>query len=208
MILSHIETQTVPDEPLICPVAPGAALVRLSEVIGAFGRHDAAENMASLRLAREELLNALEGGNQEAIGQALRGAQDALIACYQACENVELCVAAKFPLPDKVSPKSRHLEPIDLTSLQMTYARFGKQVMVSFAFRDAPGATAYWLREVRYIDNERAEWARLEDQIVESFTPQFSRVRLPPGTRHFRIEARNPSGGIVSDEFTIQVPEI
>ncbi|HEY0074067.1 MAG TPA: hypothetical protein VGB77_08205 [Abditibacteriaceae bacterium] len=208
MILSHIETQTVPDEPLICPVAPGTALVRLSEVIGAFQQHDTAENMTSLRLAREELLNALEGGNQEAIGLALRGAQDALIACYQACENAELCAAAKFPLPDKVSPTARHLEPIDLTSLQMTYARFGKQVMVSFAFRDAPGATAYWLREVRYIDNERAEWARLEDQIVESFTPQFSRVRLPSGTRHFRIEARNPSGGIVSDEFTIQVPEI
>lgn len=181
--------------------------MRLSEVIGAF-EEEKSETVASLQAAREELLKALEGGNQETVGVALRGAQEALIACYQACASEELCAAAKFPPPGKVSHKTRHLEPVDLTSLQVTFARFGKQVMVSFAFRDAPGATAYWLREVRYIDNERAEWARLEDQIVESFTPQFSRVRLPSGTRHFRIEARNPSGGLVSDEFTIEVPEI
>jgi hypothetical protein len=184
------------------------ALARLSEVIGAFEQHSPVQDVATLRQAREELLSALEGGQQEVIGAALRYAQEALITCYESCGNEGLCAAAKFPLLGRVSHKARHLESVDLTSLQVTFARFGKQVMVSFVFRDAPGATAYWLREVRYIDNERAEWARVEEQIVQSFTPQFSRVRLPSGTRHFRIEARNPSGGIVSDEFTIEVPEI
>ena len=207
MILPNLAPQAVPDEPLICPVSPGTALVRLSEVIGAFEQENG-QDITRLRLAREELLSALEGGSQDAISEALHNAQEALIVRYESCDSEELCAAAKFPPPGKVSYKARHLEPVDLTSLQVTFARFGKQVMVSFAFRDAPGATAYWLREVRYIDNERAEWARLEDQIVESFSPQFSRVRLASGTRHFRIEARNPSGGIVTDEFTIEVPEI
>lgn len=207
MILPNLAPRTVPDEPLVCPVAPGTALVRLCEVIGAF-EQASGQDVTRLRLAREGLSSALEGGSQEAISEALRNAQEALIASYESCDSQELCAAAKFSQPGKVSHKTRHLEPVDLTSLQMTFARFGKQVMVSFAFRDAPGATAYWLREVRYIDNERAEWARIEEQIVQSFSPQFSRVRLPSGTRHFRIEARNPSGGLVSDEFTIEVPEI
>lgn len=206
MNLTNAAPIVVPDEPLICPVAPGAALARLSEVIGVLAQY-ADEKAAPLRGARENLMTSLESLSQEAVEQALRGAQEALIACYESCDSA-LCEAARFPAPGHVTYKSRHLEAVDLTSLQVTCARYGKQVMVSFAFRDAPGATAYWLREVRYIDNERAEWARLEDQVVQSFAPLFSRVRLPSGTRHFRIEARNPSGGIVSEEFTIEVPEL
>ncbi len=204
MNLITVAPAVVPDEPLICPIAPGSALARLCEVIGAFENDDETD---VLRAAREELVTALESGAQDAITQALRHAQDVLISFYQAGSE-EFCAAAGFPPPGKVTHRARHLEPVDLTSLQVTCARFGKQVMVSFAFRDAPGATAYWLREVRYIDNERAEWARLEDQVVQSLAPLFSRVRLPSGTRHFRIEARNPSGGIVTDEFTIEVPEL
>ena len=207
MNLTSIAPVVVPDEPLICPVSPGAALMRLCEVIGALQKNDTTETLASLRAAREELVSALESGASENIAQALRGAQEVLTACYSGGSE-ELCLAAGFPAPGTVTHKSRQLEAIDLTSLQVTCARFGKQAMVSFSFRDAPGATAYWLREVRYIDNAREEWARLEDQTIQSFTPLFSRVRLPSGTRHFRIEARNPSGGIVSDEFTIEVPEI
>ncbi len=207
MNLSPVAPIVVPDEPLICPVAPGTALVRLSEVIGALEKNKAVAQTAPLRAAREDLMDALENGAQDAIEQTLRAAQEALIACYQAGDE-ELCAAAHYPAPGNVTHKARHLEPVDLTSLQVTCARYGKQVMVSFAFRDAPGATAYWLREVRYIDNAREEWARLEDQLIQSFTPLFSRVRLPSGTRHFRIEARNPAGGVVSDEFTIEVPEL
>lgn len=210
MNLTNLAPIVVPDEPLICPVTPGTALVRLSEVIGAFSSETTkanSENLAALRAAREELTAALENGEQDAITQALRASQDALIACYSQ-SDADFCLSAAYPPPEKVSYKERHLEPVDLSSLQITCARFGKQVMVSFAFRDAPGATAYWLREVRYIDNEQSEWARLEDQIVQSYAPLFSRVRLGSGTRHFRIEARNPSGGIVTDEFTIEVPEL
>lgn len=204
MNLTTVAPTAVPDEPLICPVTSGSALARLCEVIGAFENDDDA---VALRTAREELMTALGNGAQDDIGQALRHAQEVLTACYQQSSE-EFCEAAGFPPPDKVTHRARHLEPVDLTSLQVTCARFGKQVMVSFSFRDAPGATAYWLREVRYIDNERAEWARLEDQVVQSLAPLFSRVRLPSGTRHFRIEARNSSGGIVTDEFTIEVPEL
>jgi hypothetical protein len=195
----------VPDEPLICPVSPGAALSRLSEVIGAAARLNV-ETMA-LREAREGLFAALESGAPDAIGAALQNAQAALIACYESADEA-LCDAASFPPPGAVSPKARFLEAVDLTSLHVTFARFGKQIMASFVFRDAPGATAYWLREVRYIDGDRSEWARLEDQVMESFTPQFSRVRLPSGTRHFRIEARNPSESVTTDEFTIEVPNL
>jgi hypothetical protein len=92
--------------------------------------------------------------------------------------------------------------------VQVTFTRFGKQTLTNFAFRDAPGATAYWLREVRYIDNERSEWARLEDPLIESYVPLFTRVRLPVGTRHFRIESRNPHENAVSEEFTIEVPPL
>ena len=38
--------------------------------------------------------------------------------------------------------------------------------------------------------------------------PLFTRVRLPVGTRHFRIESRNPHENAVSEEFTIEVPAI
>lgn len=199
-------SQVVPDEPLICPVSPGAALSRLSEVIGALERHQAGEHTLLLRAAREELMAALESGAPEATSAALVAAQQKIIACYEALTDAELCADAKFPPPGQVSYRKRHLEVVDLSSVQMTFARFGKQIMASFAFRDAPGATAYWLREIRYIDDERTEWARLEDQVVQSTTPLFSRVRLPPGTRHFRIESRNPSGSVVTDEFTIEVP--
>lgn len=203
--INTVAPHVVPDEPLICPVTPGAALSRLCEVIGALEEKEAAE---SLLTARDNLLAALENGEQNGIGQALRAAQESLTACYDALEDADLCADAAFPPPGKVSHRARHLQPVDLSSLQVTCARFGKQVMVSFAFRDAPGATAYWLREVRYIDDAREEWARMEDQLIQSFTPLFSRVRLPPGTRHFRIEARNPAGGLVTDEFTIEIPEI
>src|SRR5688572_3878301 len=112
MILPNIAPHTVPDEPLICPVAPGPALVRLSEVIGAWEKAGSAENIMSLRTAREELLTALEDGGQETIGYALHHAQEALIACYTSCENEALCAAAGFPPPGKVSHKARHLEAV------------------------------------------------------------------------------------------------
>lgn len=205
--------QVMPDEPLICPVTPGAALCRLSEVLGALARQDALPDwVEGLRASREELSGALEKGVPDDLASALRAAQEKLAACYGHVCTLEqataLCAALGFPAPGKMKPGERFIAMVDLSTVQVTFTRFGKQVLANFAFRDAPGATAYWLHEVRYIDGERSEWARLEDPVMESYTPLFARVRLPSGTRHFRIEARNPHTSVVSDEFTIEVPSL
>ena len=211
----------MPDEPLICPVTPGAALWRLCEVIGALARQETlpgaqpealSDWLDGLRAARDELCAALEQGAPEGLGSALRAAQEKLAACYDhVCtlgEAEALCGALGFPAPGKMKPAARFIEAVDLATVQVTFTRFGRQVLTNFAFRDAPGATAYWLREVRYIDGERSEWARLEDPLVESYTPLFPRVRLGAGTRYFRIESRNPHASAVSDEFTIEIPSL
>ena len=104
--------------------------------------------------------------------------------------------------------QERVVEAIDLATIQVTYTRFGKQVMANFSFRDAQGATAYWLHEVRFIDGERSEWARLEDAIMESYSPVFTRVRMGGGTRHFIIESRNPHKSAFTQEFTLEIPSL
>jgi len=205
--------QVMPDEPLISPVTPGAALCRLSEVLGALARQNALSDwVEALRAARNELSGALEQGVPDGLANALRAAQEKLSACYShVCtldEAAALCAVAGFPAPGKVAPSARFIGSVDPSTVQVSFTCFGKQVLTSFAFRDAPGATAYWLHEVRYIDNERSEWARLEDPLVESYTPLFARVRLGAGTRHFRIEARNPHTSVISDEFTVEVPSL
>ena len=201
------------DEPLVCPVAPGAALCRLSEVAGALERQTALpEWPATLRAARGELQNALESGETERVTNALHAAQQHLTACYDAIcalpDAATLCAAVGFPAPGKAGLKERFVEAIDLTTLQVTYTRFGKQVLANFSFRDAQGATAYWLHEVRFIDGERSDWARLEDAVLESYSPVFTRVRMGSGTRYFIIESRNPHKSALSQEFTLEVPDL
>lgn len=201
------------DEPLICPVAPGAALCRLSEVAGALERQAALpEWPETLRAARVDLENALESGESARVTDALHAAQEKLSACYDALcallDAAPLCAAIGFPAPGKAGLRERFVEAIDVTTIQVTYTRFGKQVLANFSFRDAQGATAYWLHEVRFIDGERSEWARLEDAVVESYSPVFTRVRMGSGTRHFIIESRNPHKSALSQEFTLEVPEL
>ena len=205
--------QIMSDEPLICPVTPGTALCRLSEVAGALERHFAPpEWPGTLRQARGALETALETGETERVAGALHAAQGKLSACYDAVcaldDAAPLCAALGFPAPGKASFKERFVAAVDVATLQVTYTRFGKQVLTNFSFRDAQGATAYWLHEIRYIDGDRSEWARLEDAILESYSPQFTRVRMGAGTRHFVIESRNPHTSAYSAEFTLEVPSL
>ncbi len=200
------------DEPLICPVTPGAALCRLSEVTGALERQSVLpEWPESLRAARLALENALESGETERVTSALHAAQEKLTVCYDAVcalpAAAPLCAAVGFPSPGN-SFKERHVEAVDVATIQVTYTRFGKQVLANFSFRDAQGATAYWLHEVRFIDGERCEWARLEDAVTESYSPVFTRVRMGGGTRYFIIESRNPHKSAFTQEFTLEVPSL
>jgi hypothetical protein len=182
-------------------------------VTGALERHNALPDWVDgLRELRDKLIASLESGSIEGVAGALRAAQENLTTCYgHICtldEAEALCEAVGFPPPGRVTHNERFIEAVDVATMHVTFTRFGKQTLANFAFRDAAGATAYWLHEVRYIDGERSEWARLEDPIMESYAPLFTRVRLPVGTRHFRIESRNPHENAISEEFTIEVPAI
>jgi len=193
-------------EPLIAPVSPGAALARLAQVTGALERHPAfaqalpADAIAQLQGARDALLRALEADEAISIVTALGAAQDQLCRLYQQliAAAVEPAFYAALHFPD---PAQAVLQAIDTGTIIATFSMPAAQVLTSIAFLDAPGATAYWLHELRVINGEIAQ-----DAMLESYTPLFPRVRLPCGTHVFRIESRNPSCSVFSDEFTIEVP--
>lgn len=205
--------QIFPDEPLVAPVTAGGAVQRLSEVVGALTQRDDWGDWAQrLRQRREALIVALETGDGAAVTGELQATRDSLFALYGEvsghAEGEALCAALGFPAPGAIQTNSRFIQPVDLNSMVVTFSRFGKQVMANFNFREAPGATAYWLHEVRYIDGERSEWARLEDDLYESCSPMFHRLRVAPGTHYFRIMSRNPQSSATTDEFTVEVPEL
>jgi hypothetical protein len=95
----------------------------------------------------------------------------------------------------------------DEKSVVATFTLNGKQVLTSLAFERAPGATAYWLHVVRTWE-EDGETQRIEDPILESPAPLFARVRLPLGPQVLRLKSRNPSASRLSEEFTIEVPDL
>jgi len=203
------------DEPLIRPVTAGTAITRLSEVIGALKRHSALlatlpQGVAEeLNSRREALLKALEHTNldntpSKPLESAFIAAQGALHQLYETVTKgndpsavAEHLTQLGFPDPAQAD----EVVPIDLSTLLVTFSRPKKQVLTTFAFREAAGAMAYWLHEIRFLRNER-----LEDPIVQNYAPLFQRVRIVPGPRTFRILSRNLHGSVASAEFSFKVP--
>lgn len=202
------------DEPLVVPATPGACLARLAQIEGALHRHApiahliAPESDAALPLktAREELTRAL-GEGFEAVRPAFESAQNTLRRLYEtACrpglfppEDAPAWFAA-LGLPD---PLEKRVQPIDVTTVLATHFMPQRQVMTTIAFEHAPGATHYWLRETRFLRGER-----LEDFMVEAQQPIFARLRLPVGAHIFQVQSRDSSHHAMSEEFSVDVPQL
>ena len=203
------------DEPSLAPATPGAALARVSSVIGALRRFNQANAMPAgldgpgwetrLEDSRTGLLQSLEAGT--GVQERLTLAQTALRELYAGLVNLDIDADARakaleklgFPAVDR--DIETWLSPVDVASVVLTHFKPAKQVFSTIAFDESHGATAYWLNEVRYFDGER-----LEDAVVENYAPQFSRIRLPVGRHRLFIESRNTHRCVRSEEFDIEVP--
>lgn len=200
------------DEPSIAPPTPGALLVRLSQLVGVF--REAAPNAngvpsvpQKLASAREALLQAIENG--EVLGEVFGSAQHTLREIYAQTANLydddeaRAHALLKLGFPDPRLVAAERVLPVDVSTVVCTHFKPEKQVFTTLSFAESHGATAYWLFEARYFDEER-----LLDAVVENYAPQFSRVRLPVGKHHLIIESRNPHYATRSEEFTIEVPAL
>jgi hypothetical protein len=201
------------DEPTVIPVSPGAAVTRLSQVVGALQKNTdlaaalPAQTTTQLRSQRDALLRALENDEPRAVEAALRDAQKTLRQIYETISQPGLWspeqappVFASLHFPD---PLVRGVQPVDASRVIATFACPQNQVLTTLSFEDAPGSIAYWLREIRTIE---ATGEILDDAMVENYAPVFHRLRIAPGVRRFRIESRDSSKIAVSDEFEITIP--
>ena len=200
------------DEPSIAPPTPGAAVVRLSQVIGALrsegpkanGMPSMIENLAS---ARGALLEAVE--RREKLGTVFENAQNALRQLYaqtlesQPDADARAVALMHLGFPDPRLIASESVLPVDVSTVVATHFKPERQVFTTISFNEAHGATAYWLLEVRYFGDER-----IVDGTLENYAPQFSRVRLPVGTHHFIIQSRNSHYSANSEEWTLEVPAL
>lgn len=223
------------DEPLVIPFSPGAALVRLAQIEGVLKRHPdiaralsseavsqgtveapkragSLELASSLQEARHNLVQALSDGDHTTVATTFAAAQNRLLGCYQAaCEagrwqesSVTQDQALKtLNFPDPQQKRDSLVEAVEVQSVLATYFKPQRQVLTTIAFQDAAGATAYWLSEIRVVAGED-----YEDHLIENYAPVFSRVRLPIGKHRLRIESRNLHARSVSQEFTIDVPDL
>ena len=204
------------DESTITPPSPGAALVRLSQVIGALHRspysNSVPENGATLAQplisARESLYKAIESG--ENVGTPFSDAQKSLqelfarIAQKHAADadaQAEALLTLGFPDP-RLMAQTR-VAPINTASVVVTHFKPVKQVFTTIAFDEAHGATAYWLHEKKWIVGEP-----YVDAVIENWAPQFTRIRMPVGKHCLIIESRDSSYSIMSEEFEVEVPKI
>lgn len=193
------------DEPLIVPPTAGETILRLSRLIGQLGG-EASRHIEPLRAARADLLNAFEMADHEAIGSTLLAAQQRLWELYQAVSENEIeCVALGFPTPG-FSRDEMSIAPVDIATVTATFTLIGKQILTSLAFERAANATSYWLHEVRHFQDAPQE--RVEDAVIEKSSPLFDRLRLPSGPRVLRIKSRNLSAWVLSEEFTVHVPQL
>jgi len=205
------------DEPSIAPPTPGAALVRLSQVLGIMRSRDCGGATTSnavpnftekLASARGGLLEALESGTN--LGTAFQNSQNTLRQLYQNlaqnAENddarAENLLRLGFPDPRTMSDASP-VSPVDVRGVVATHFKPQRQVFTTLCFGEAHGATAYWLFEIRTWNGER-----FVDAVVENYAPQFSRVRLLVGKHVLMIESRNPHRAARSDEFELEVPDL
>ena len=119
-------------------------------------------------------------------------------------EDAAALAALGFPAPALLADEMT-IEPVDVSKVNVTYTICGRQVLASISFPRAANAKFYWLHEVRHFAANPEE--RVEDPILESHSPLFERVRLIPGKRILRIKSRNLSTSVLSEEFTIDVPQ-
>jgi hypothetical protein len=137
------------DEPLIVPMTPGSALVRLSQISGAIKRNPAiatalpADSIAQVEQQRTALLNAIEANDFNAIEPAFRSTQQHLSRLYDtlcqpnAWEPQE--AAAHFAALGFPDPQQTEIQPIDVTTVLPTYAKPRAQVLTNIAFEPAAG---------------------------------------------------------------------
>lgn len=206
-----MQAATLTDEPLIVPMTPGSAIMRLTQAAGAIKRHASIAGVlptdaaAQLEQYRAALLATIEAGDYGAIEPAFRAAQQHISRLYETLCQPGLWganeAAANFAALGFPDPLQIEIQSINVTTVLPTFARPRAQVLTNLSFQPAAGATGYWLFEVRYFDGQR-----VEDAVIGSTSPYFSRIRLDCGTRHLRIESRNPSSWARSDEFKIEVP--
>ena len=203
------------DESTISPPSPGAALVRLSQVIGALGRsasNSVPENPEKLARplieARQRLYKAIEGGKN--CGAAFQKAQKELQSLFaRVCEThpedpdrqARALLSLGFPDPRLLA--AARVAPVDTSTVVLTHFKPQKQVFTTLAFDEAHGATAYWLHEVKEIAGEP-----YVEAIVENWAPQFTRIRMPVGKHRLFIESRDASYFVHSKEFEIEVPKL
>ncbi len=204
------------DESTITPPSAGAALVRLSQVIGALHRspysNSVPENGETLARplisARESLYKAIESG--ENVGTPFSDAQKSLQELFahfaqagadDADAQAEALSGLGFPDP-RLLADSR-VAAIDVSTVLVTHFKPVKQVFTTLAFDEAHGATAYWLHEKKFVDGEP-----YVDAVIENWAPQFTRIRMPVGKHILIIESRDSSYSVMSEEFEITVPKI
>ena len=204
------------DESTITPPNPGAALVRLSQVIGALHRspysNSVPENADALAQplidARQSLYKAIE--NNENLGTPFSEAQKTLqelfarIAQTHAADaDAQAAALLDLGFPDPRLIAQARVAPIDVSSVVVTHFKPVKQVFTTLAFDEAHGATAYWLHEKKWICGEP-----YVDAVIENWAPQFTRIRMPIGKHCLIIESRDPSYSVMSQEFEIEVPKL
>ena len=204
------------DESTITPPSAGAALVRLSQVIGALSRspysNSVPENAQSLArpciIARDTLNCALENGAN--LGMPLSDAQKSLQELFaqiaaQHADDADLQAQALLNLgfPDPRLLAEARVVAIDVATVVVTHFKPVKQVFTTIAFDEAHGATAYWLHEKKWIAGEP-----YVDAVMENWAPQFPRVRMPVGKHTLIIESRDSSYSVMAEEFEIEVPKL
>lgn len=224
------------DEPLVVPISPGSALVRLTQVKGALQQHAALAHALSgfslerLQQERDSLLSALETNQPATIATALRAAQNCLHQVYETLGSLNPDLATA--LPASAGGATEHgaspngvvtvAPPTNLYSvlgfpdptqtgvqpvdIQSVLATFSKPVRQVLTTLSFQDAP----RATAYwlIEVRFLRGERLEDYIIETSAPLFPRLRLPLGPHTFRIESRNSYHFTVSDDFTIEVPAL
>ncbi len=204
------------DESTITPPSPGAALVRLSQVIGALRRSslsnsvpENAEKLARpLIKTRERLYKAIESG--ENVGTPFCQSQKELQSlfarvCETHCadETAQAQALLELGFPDPRLLAAARVSPVNVESVVVTHFKPQKQVFTTLAFDEAHGATAYWLYEVKEVAGEP-----YVEAIIENWAPQFTRIRMPVGPHRLFIESRDASYFVHSKEIEIEVPAL
>lgn len=198
------------DEPLVVPTNADGALLRLSQVGGVLRREPkiaqalAAVSIDEIFAARDALLSAVESDDNPQIESALRTAQETLWNTYQAARSADfgedaarVLAQLNFPTAPDAGPQT-----IDISTVIATHAQPARQIVTTIAFQSAPGATFYWLIELRDFGDQT-----VADETLDSPHPAFRRVRMGPGERRFLIRSRDASYSVDSDEFTLTIPD-